>query len=169
MCVHRLDACTCVLLHVYLDHLYFLVLGRQVPFLPKPKASKTATQRRSGTGKSKRKERMAVGETGSELDVEAMPAKKAKKGGGVGSFEAKFKKAGMKPVQVWEDKYASVLKSNGWGGNGGKKWPKNWREREEATAELDRILGRQVLVQLAAKTSEAGPAGESAWGVDADG
>ena len=74
-----------------------------------------------------------------------------------------------KPVQVWEDKYASILKSNGWGDNGGRKWPKNWREREEATAELDRILGRQVLVQLAAKTSEAGPAGESAWGVDADG
>jgi len=110
---------------------------------------------------------MVVGETGSELDVEAMPAKKAKKGGGVGSFEAKFKKAGMKPVQGWEDKYASLLKSNGWGGNGGKKWPENWREREEATAELDRILGRQVLVQLAAKKAEAGPAGESAWGVDA--
>ena len=70
----------------------------------------------------------------------------------------------MKPVQVWEDKYTSVLKSNGWGGNGGRKWPKNWREREEATAELDRILGRQVLVQLAAKKAEAGPAGESAWG-----
>ena len=82
MCVHRLDACTCVLLHVYLDHLYFLVLGRQVPFLPKPKASKTGTQRRSGTGKSKRRGRMVVGETGSELDVEAMPAKKSKKGGG---------------------------------------------------------------------------------------
>ena len=84
MCVHRLDACTCVLLHVYLDHLYFLVLGRQVPFLPKPKASKTGTQRRSGTGKSKRRGRMVVGETGSELDVEAMPAKKSKKGGGGG-------------------------------------------------------------------------------------
>ena len=41
-------------------------------------------------------------------------------------------------------------------GNGGKKWPKNWREREEATAELDRILGRQVLVQLAAKKGEGG-------------
>ena len=59
-------------------------------------------------------------------------------------------------TQVWEDKYASVLKSNGWGGNGGKKWPKNWREREEATAELDRILGRQVLVQLAAKKTKEG-------------
>ena len=70
MCVHRLDACTCVLLHVYLDHLYFLVLGRQVPFLPKPKASKTGTQRRSGIGKTKRKGRMVVGETGSELEKE---------------------------------------------------------------------------------------------------
>ena len=43
---------------------------------------------------------MVVGETGSELDVEAMPAKKAKKGGGVGSFEAKFKKAGTKPCRL---------------------------------------------------------------------
>ena len=94
---------------------------------------------------------MVVGETGSELDVEAMPAKKSKKGGGVGSFEAKFKKAGTKPVQVWEGKYASLLKSNGWGGNGGRKWPKNWHERELATSELDRMLGRQVLVQLTAK------------------
>jgi hypothetical protein len=45
---------------------------------------------------------MLIGETGSEVEVEAMPAKKAKKGGGVGSFEAKFKQAGTKPVQVWE-------------------------------------------------------------------
>jgi hypothetical protein len=74
---------------------------------------------------------MVVGETGSELDVEAMPAKKAKKGGGVGSFEAKFKKAGMKPVQGWEDKYASLLKSNGWGAMGGKNGLKTGvRERK---------------------------------------
>ena len=84
------------------------------------------------------------------------------------SFEAKFKKAGTKPVQVWEGKYASLLKSNGWGGNGGRKWPKNWHERDLATAELDSILGRQVLVQLPAKKApEAGPAGESSWGADA--
>ena len=74
----------------------------------------------------------------------------------MGSFEAKFKKAGTKPVQVWEGKYASVLKVNGWGGVGGRKWPKNWYERELATAELDRILGRQVLVQLAAKKAKEG-------------
>jgi hypothetical protein len=41
----------------------------------------------------------------------------------VGSFEAKLKQPGTKPVQVWEGKYASALKSNGWGGNGGRKWP----------------------------------------------
>jgi hypothetical protein len=114
---------------------------------------------------------MVVGETGTEVDVGAVPAKKAKKGEGAGSFEAKFKQPGTKPVQVWEGKYASALKSNGCGGNGGRKWPKNWREREVATAELDRILGRQVLAQLAAKNAqEAGqfsPAGESAWGADA--
>ncbi len=53
------------------------------------------------------------------------------------------------------------------GGNGGRKWPKNWHERELDTSEMDRILGRQVLVQLTAKKAEAGPAGESAWGADA--
>ena len=47
----------------------FFGVGRQVPFLPKPKPSKTGTRRRSGTGKSKRKGRVVVGETGSELDV----------------------------------------------------------------------------------------------------
>ena len=74
------------------------MLGRQVPFLPKPKDSKTGTQRRSGIGKTKRKGRMVVGETGSEVEVEAVPAKKAKNGGGVGLFEAKFKQAGTKTV-----------------------------------------------------------------------
>ena len=81
-----------------------MVLGRQVPFLPKPKASKTGTQRRSGIGKTKRKGRMVVGETGSEVEGEAVLAKKAKKSGWVGSFEAKFKQVGTKPVQVWEGK-----------------------------------------------------------------
>jgi hypothetical protein len=55
------------------------------------------------------------------------------------------------------------------GGIGGRKWPseKNWHERELASAELDRILGRQVLAQLAAKKAkEAGPAEESTQGVD---
>jgi hypothetical protein len=99
--------------------LYFLVLGRQVPFLPKPKPSKTGKQRRSGTVKTKRKGRILAGETGSEVEVEAVPAKKAKNGGGVGLFEVRFKQAGTKSVQVWEGKYASVLKVNGWGGIGG--------------------------------------------------
>jgi hypothetical protein len=57
-------------------------------------------------------------------------------------------------MQVWEGKYVSELKSNWWGGNGGRKWPKNWREREVAPAELHRILEKQVLAQLAAKKAE---------------
>jgi hypothetical protein len=36
-------------------------------------------------------------------------------------------------------------------GGGGRKWPKNWREREVATAELDRILGRQGSAENAAE------------------
>jgi hypothetical protein len=31
VCIKCLDKCTCVLLHVYIDHLHFLVLGRQLP------------------------------------------------------------------------------------------------------------------------------------------
>ena len=45
------------------------------------------------------------------------------------------------------------MKSNGWGG-AGKKWPKNWGEREEATLELEHILGRSYLTQLVAKKSD---------------
>jgi len=57
------------------------------------------------------------------------------------------------PTQLWTDKYRPLLKSNGWGG-AGKKWPKNWGEREEATLELERILGRSYLTQLVAKKSD---------------
>ena len=53
--------------------------------------------------------------------VEAVSAKKVKEGGGVGSFEAKFKQPGTKSVQVWERKCASALKSNGWEGEWGEK------------------------------------------------
>jgi hypothetical protein len=64
--------------------------------------------------KTKRKGRILAGETGSEVEVEAVPAKKAKNSGGVGLFEAKFKQAGTKPVQVWEGKYVIVLKDSRW-------------------------------------------------------
>jgi hypothetical protein len=48
--------------------------------------------------------------------------------------QAKFKQPGKKQVKVCEGKSnASALKSNGWEGNGGRKWPKNSREREVAT------------------------------------
>ena len=57
---------------------------------------------------------MLVGETGSEVEVEAVPAKKAKNGGGVGLFEVRFKQDGTKPVQVWEGKYVIILKDSHW-------------------------------------------------------
>ncbi len=76
--------------------LYILVLGRQFPFLPKPKSSKTGKQCRSRKGKTNGKQHMVVGETGNEVDVGAVPAKKVKKGGGVCLFEAKFKQPGTK-------------------------------------------------------------------------
>jgi hypothetical protein len=58
-----------------------------------------------------------------------------------------------RPTQVWTDNYRTLLKSNGWGG-AGKKWPKNWGEREATTLELERILGRSYLTQLVAKKSD---------------
>jgi hypothetical protein len=67
-----------------------------------------------------RREAIALGTAVAAAAKAAAGAKKAKKGGGVGSFEAKFKQDGTKPVQVWEGKYAILLKSNGWGGNGGE-------------------------------------------------
>jgi hypothetical protein len=40
------------------------------------------------------------------------------------------------------------------GGGAGKKWSKNWGEREVTTLDLERILGRSYLTQLVAKKSD---------------
>jgi hypothetical protein len=96
---------------------------------------------------------MEVTEVGSEVDVGMMQTKETNKGG---AFKDKFKRSGKTaptPIQLWTDKYRPLLKSNGWGG-AGKKWSKNWGEREEATLELERILGRSYLTQLVAKKSD---------------
>ena len=96
---------------------------------------------------------MTVTEVGSEEDVGMIQTKEANKGG---TFKDKFKHSGktdQTPTQVWTDKYRLLLKSNGWGGSG-KKWPKNWGEREAATLELERILGRSYLTPLLTKKSD---------------
>jgi hypothetical protein len=96
---------------------------------------------------------MMVTEVGSEVDVGMIQTKEANKGG---TFKDKFKHSGktdQTPTQVWTDKYRLLLKSNGWGG-AGKKWPKNWGEREAATLELERILGRSYLTQVVPKKSD---------------
>jgi hypothetical protein len=101
----------------------------------------------------KRVKCMEVTEVGSEVDVGMMQTKETNKGG---AFKDKFKRSGKTaptPIQLWTDKYRPLLKSNGWGG-AGKKWPKNWGEREEGTLELERILGRSYLTQLVAKKSD---------------
>ena len=96
---------------------------------------------------------MMVTEVGSEVDVRMIQTKETNKGR---TFKDKFKHSGkttQTPTQVWTDKYRLLLKSNGWGGSG-KKWPKNWGERETATLELERILGRSYLTQVVAKKSD---------------
>ena len=40
------------------------------------------------------------------------------------------------------------------GSSPGRKWSKNWGEREETKLELDRILGRSVPVQVTPKKSD---------------
>ena len=93
---------------------------------------------------------MMVTEVGSEVDVRMIQTKETNKGR---TFKDKFKHSGkttQTPTQVWTDKYRLLLKSNGWGGSG-KKWPKNWGERETATLELERILGRSYMTQVDAK------------------
>ena len=166
-----LNSWVCLYYVLSLSYSDFTCLCRLVPADPKAKPTKSGKQRRGGKGK--RLKGMVVGETGTEVDVGPVPAKKAKKEG-VLTFANKFKQpgSGKTPVQVWADKYEGFMKANGWG-NGGKKWPKNWAQREAATAELDHILGRRVLLQLtrAAGGGEAcaGSAGAGAAGGGAAG
>ena len=64
-------------------------------------------------------------------------------------------------VEQWwnsSDVSASLWEENVWDvqrvGGGGGKWPKNWGERETATLELERILGRRYLTQVTVKKSD---------------
>ena len=119
---------------------------RQIPSAPKSVPSKTGKNRPGG---NKKRKKMDVGDVGTEIHDAQPPAKKGtKKGAGVGSFAAKFKIPGQKPVDVWKSKYEGLLKAHGWGGAGGKKWPKTWPDREIATKELLAILGQQMLQHL---------------------
>ena len=72
---------------------------RQIPSAPKSVPSKTGKNR---PGDSKKRKKMDVGDVGTEIHDAQPPAKKGtKKGAGVGSFPAKFKIPGQKPVDVW--------------------------------------------------------------------
>ena len=89
---------------------------------------------------------MMVEDAGTEVDVGMGPVNQSKKGGS--SFQDKFKvkqsgNTAQTPTQVWTTKYGLLLESNGWGGVG-RKWPKNWGEREVATLGLKSILGRGI-------------------------
>ena len=99
-----LNSWVCLYYVLSLSYSDFTCLCRQVPADPKAKPTKSGKQRRGGKGK--RLKGMVVGETGTEVDVGPVPAKKAKKEG-VLTFANKFKQpgSGKTPVQVWADKY----------------------------------------------------------------
>jgi len=53
-----------------------------------------------------------------------------------------------KPASVvFNDKWGLALKQNGWG-KGGKKWHKNWFEREKTCKELMIMTGQKLQLQL---------------------
>ena len=70
------------------------------------------------------------------------------------SFKSKFTEQGKTPAKVFSDKYVPILKNHGWG-DGGKKLPKNWDEREVAYNDLMRMMGQKVMAARAGGTAVA--------------
>ena len=80
--------------------------------------------------------------------VETNIPPKKKKTEEVGStFKCKYSGKGKPASVVFEDKWGVALKQNGWG-KGGKKWPKNWLEREQAYKELMCMTGQKLQLQI---------------------
>ena len=73
------------------------------------------------------------------------------------TFKCKYSGKGKPASVVFEDKWGVALKQNGWG-KGGKKWPKNWLEREQAYKELMCMSGQKLQLQI--RQGRAGGAAE---------
>ena len=76
-----------------------------------------------------------------------IPPKKKKKEEVGSNFKCKYSGKGKPATVVFNDKWGLALKQNGWG-KGGKKWPKNWLEREQAYTELMCMTGQKLQFQL---------------------
>jgi hypothetical protein len=63
---------------------------------------------------------------------------KEKRGGGA-KFKCNYSGHGKSPRKVFDDKYLELLKQNGWG-EGGKKLPNTWADREKAYKDLMWIM-----------------------------
>jgi hypothetical protein len=72
-----------------------------------------------------------------------MPPQKKKKEETGSKFKCNYSGHGKPDSQVFEDKNLELLKQNGWGG-GGKKFQKNWTDREKAYNDLMWIMGQKV-------------------------
>ncbi len=86
-----------------------------------------------------------------------IPPKKKKKEEVGSTFKSQYSGKGKPASVVFHDKWGLALKQNGWG-KGGKKWPNNWYEREQAYKELMCITGQKLQLQI--RQGRAGGAAE---------
>jgi hypothetical protein len=86
-----------------------------------------------------------------------IPPKKKKKEEVGSTFKSQYSGKGKPASVVFHDKWGLALKQNGWG-KGGKKWPTNWFQREQAYKELMCITGQKVQLQI--RQGRAGGAAE---------
>ncbi len=61
------------------------------------------------------------------------------------NFKWKYSGKGKPASDVFNDKWGLALKENGWG-KGGKRWTKNWLEREQAYKELMFMTGQKLVI-----------------------
>jgi hypothetical protein len=76
-----------------------------------------------------------------------IPPKKKKKEEVGSNFKYKYSGKGKPVTVVFNDKWGLAMKQNGWG-KGGKKWSKNWLERDQAYTELMCMTGQKLQLQL---------------------
>ena len=115
----------------------------QVPFVPNKNFVSKSGRRRVGP----REKRLPcnIDEDCTVVETNIPPKKKKKEVGS--NFKCKYSGKGKPSSVVFNDKWGLALKQNGWG-KGGKKWPKNWLQREQAYKELMCMTGQKLQLQI---------------------
>ena len=131
---------------VYQLNIYELISlqAGQVPFVPNKNFVSKSGRRRVGT----REKRLPcnIDEDCTAVETNIPPKKKKKEEVG-SNFKCKYSGKGKPVSDVSNDKWGLALKQNGWG-KGGKKWTKNWFEREQAYKELMYMTGQKLQLQF---------------------